>query len=90
VTLRGAASITHRTFYKRRPVNNAVIARFTYSKGTTEADVKVDIQNSCVLAFDEPMPGKKPWGVINTLEVFEHDLVGRLLAIYAAFLPDFK
>jgi hypothetical protein len=88
VTLRKNAAITHQTFYRGIPVPNAIVARFTYNKGTIDADVQVEIENSCALAFAEPMPGRKPWGVVQTLELFDEVLVKRLLALYSTFIPE--
>jgi hypothetical protein len=89
VTLRGNAAIAHRIFYRGIPKHNAIVAKFTYNKGTTKDDAHVDIQNSWALAFDEPMPGKKPWGVIQTLDLFDEVLVKKLLAYYSTFIPEF-
>ncbi len=90
MTLRGGALVTRQVFYRGIPDNNAIVARFTYSNGTTEGDVHVEMENSFALAFDEPMPGKKPWGVVQTLELFNYSLVASLLAIYSRFIPEME
>jgi len=83
---KGGDIISKRFYLRRVPKHDAIVARFTYTKGITESDVHVEMEQSCALAFDE-FPGQKPWGVIDALEAFDDGLVEGLLAMYSQSVP---
>ena len=44
-------------WYRRRAKDGAVVARFTYNKGTREGEVTMDLNLACRVVFDEATAG---------------------------------
>ncbi|MEA2646443.1 MAG: hypothetical protein QOE92_1526 [Chloroflexota bacterium] len=86
LVLRNGTGVVHQVMYRRRPEHDAVMGRITYTKGTVEGDVDVDLEQASKVAFDEAFPGQKTYSVSAALEVFQTDIVG---LIFERFEPYF-